>query len=99
MKHISESEFRELCQAVFDNADATIEESSLLRQLLILTRHKIGHPRPGTGFFATESELSEGLKKEITDLLLTRPEPVFDVARILNESLVKLRKTRGEQVR
>jgi hypothetical protein len=95
MKQISEAEFRELCHAVFDNADATMEESSLLRQLLILTRHKIGHPRPGTGFFATESELSEGLKKEIADLLLTRTEPVFDVARILNEFLVKLRKTRG----
>ena len=95
MKQVSESEFRELCQAVFDHADATIEESSLLRQLLILTRHKIGHPRPGTGFFATESELSEGLKKEIADLLLTRTEPVFDVARILDEFLVKLRKTRG----
>ena len=99
MKHISESEFRELCKAVFDNADATIEESSLLRQLLILTRHKIEHPRPGTGFFATESELSEGLKKEIADLLLTQREPVFDSAKILNESLVKLRKLRGEQVR
>ena len=95
MKQISEAEFRELCQAVFDNADATMEESSLLRQLLILTRHKIGHPRPGTGFFATESELSEGLKKEIADLLLTRTEPVFNVAKILNEFLVKLRKTRG----
>ena len=95
MKQISEAEFRELCHAVFDNADATMEESSLLRQLLILTRHKIGHPRPGTGFFATESELSEGLKKEIADLLLTRTEPVFDVAKILNEFLVKLRKTRG----
>ena len=95
MKQVSESEFRELCKAVFDHADATIEESSLLRQLLILTRHKIGHPRPGTGFFATESELSEGLQKEIADLLLTRTEPVFDVAKILNEFLVKLRKTRG----
>ena len=98
MKHISESEFRELCQAVFENADSTIEESSLLRQLLILTRHKIGHPRPGTGFFATESELSEGLKNEIADLLVTGGVAVFDAPKILNEFLVKLRKTRGEQV-
>ena len=98
MKHISESEFRELCHAVFDNADATDEESSLLRQLLILTRHKIGHPRPGTGFFATESELSEGLKREIADLLFTRMEPVFDAARVLTEFLAKLRKARSERV-
>ena len=98
MKNISESEFRELCHAVFDNADATIEESSLLRQLLILTRHKIGHPRPSTGFFATESELSEGLKREIADLLLTKRQPLFDAAKILNEFLAKLRKVRGEKV-
>jgi len=92
MKNINESEFRELCHAVFEHADATIEESSLLRQLLILTRHKTGHPRPGTGFFATESELSEGLKKEIVDLLLTRREPVFDAAKVLNEFLAEFRK-------
>ena len=92
MKNINEAEFRELCHAVFDNADATIEESSLLRQLLILTRHKTGHPRPGTGFFATETELSDGLKKEIVDLLLTRRQPAFDAGRILSEFLAAFRK-------
>ena len=93
MKNINESEFRELCHAVFDHADATIEESSLLRQLLILTRHKTGHPRPGTGFFATESELSEGLKNEIVDLLATRRQPAFDAARVLSEFLSEFRKS------
>ena len=99
MNHISESEFRDLCHAVFDNADSTMDESFLLRQLLVLTRHKIGHPRPSTGFFGSEAELSEGLKKEIVGLLLMRRDPFFDTGKVINEFLARTRVCRNEQLR
>ena len=97
MNHINEEEFRDLCHAVFDNADETMDDSFLLRQLLVLIRHKIGHPRPSTGFFGGEAEMSDALRREIVGLLLMRREPFFDATRIINEFLVKAQTLRGER--
>ena len=97
MNHISEAEFRDLCHAVFDNADETMDETFMLRQLLILIRHKIGHPRPSTGFFGVDSEVSDALKREIVGLLLMRRDPFFDATRIIDEFLVRSRTLRGER--
>ena len=97
MNHISEAEFRDLCHAVFDNADETMDETFMLRQLLILIRHKIGHPRPSTGFFGVDSEISDALKREIVGLLLMRRDPFFDATRIIDEFLKRSRTLRGER--
>ncbi|MCI0486208.1 MAG: hypothetical protein L0229_06365 [Blastocatellia bacterium] len=91
MKTISEVEFRGLCRAVFDNADPSMDESYLLQQLLVLTRHKLGHSRPSTGAFDTGTNLAHTMRQEIVGLLLMRRDPFFDTNKIIDEFLNKMR--------
>lgn len=87
MKSINESEFRQLCAVVFDNADSEATESYLLQQLLVLTRSIVGHSRPGTGAFHTGNSMAATFKQEISSLLLMRREPFFEPNKIINEFL------------
>lgn len=91
MKTISEAEFRGLCRAVFDNADPAMDESYLMQQLLVLTRHKLGHSRPSTGAFDTGTTLTHTLRQEIVGLLLMRRDPFFDTNKIIDEFLNNIR--------
>jgi hypothetical protein len=75
-----------------------MDDAFLLRQLLVLTRHKIGHPRPSTGYFpGSDAEVSDGLRREIVGLLLMRRDPFFDSTKIIDEFLMKSRAARANK--
>jgi hypothetical protein len=93
MNRISEADFRELCHTVFDKVNGDADQSSMLRELLILLRRKLGHPRPITGFFGTQDEIITSIRREIVGLLLMRREPFFDSMKILDEFLARMRAT------
>ncbi len=91
MKNISETEFRQICHAIFDNADSTTSEDLLLQQLLVLTRARLGHSRPGTGAFKLEGTVSNNMIQEIVGLLLMRRDPFFETSKVINEFLENYR--------
>jgi hypothetical protein len=84
---MNEAEFKELCRAVFNNADPAADESYLLQQLLVLARSRVGHSRPGTGAFHTGSSIAATVRQEILSLLLMRREPFFEPGKIIDEFL------------
>ena len=91
MRTISEVEFRQLCHAVFDNSDPTMDESALLQQLLVLTRSRLGHSRPNTGVFHSAETMTGTLKQEIVTILMMKRDPFFDTTKIIDEFLNEFR--------
>jgi hypothetical protein len=92
MRAISEAEFRDICRVVFDNSDPNADETQLLQQLLVMTRSRIGHTRPGTGAFHTGPTMATSLKHEIVSLLMMRREPFFDTSKVISEFMANIQK-------
>jgi hypothetical protein len=92
MNYINEAEFRQMCHAVFDSADSSSDESALLQQLLMLTRHRVGQVSRNSGFLVSASSVPDSLREQIVGLLLMRREPFFDTNKVLGEFLERVRK-------